>query len=627
MLDFIKGSGTQEYRQLLSLKPEYNEAIFLDTEDNRLYYAGNPLDVRVEVEEVLDDQNMVHQEYHFTNPDGETVTIDDVLIPGISGYTIQLHDVSSGAAYDYHCGLMSGRDKFMLEAMAKLLGITINYTYWATVHHYSDVLNNRYEELTEVKVYKNEDDEWQYDYDEFPWDFYNTGTETAYIHVTVPAGSVLLKDNGIYELPKKVIIEGGTLPVTGDPINIGDVEGKDEIATVRALTLTLDRQAKDFNFFDGGGRSGDTSTLFQVGAMPAGVTVDELEHETVSEVVARILFPEDAHYEKVCDTSIYIKFTDEYINTYGEGDYIKIGSKYPSVDELETVFIPETWQLYAGGQPIGDPVYATEYVKTDYFINDGQHLGLDPHGDPDDPSIYPVDDNPTSEYNEHLTKFAVGGLPHYCDGNLDHTTYSEHDKSVYFGEVYFDVIDISTGQVIDSSVRTTDNYIGFEGYKSTHPDYEGTDSSFINSLIAGWPLLSNAPEVSVKSNWDRRNLEPEDDFNPNDIREWGLGIPEKTYYLKWPSATPAEQKFCIYMPDGGEIKSCGGAHDGANEEYSAEQGARIELNPDSSEGTYELGYWATGVPDVYVTHEFFRWVVDKAAVITNVKITIGKKEE
>ena len=99
MLDFIKGSGTQEYRQLLSLKPEYNEAIFLDTEDNRLYYAGNPLDVRVEVEEVLDDQNMVHQEYHFTNPDGETVTIDDVLIPGISGYTIQLHDVSSGAAY------------------------------------------------------------------------------------------------------------------------------------------------------------------------------------------------------------------------------------------------------------------------------------------------------------------------------------------------------------------------------------------------------------------------------------------------------------------------------------------------------------------------------------------------
>ena len=48
-----------------------------------------------------------------------------------------------------------------------------------------------------------------------------------------------------------------------------------------------------------------------------GSTVEELEKETVSEVVSRILFPEDASYVKVCDTSAYIKFTDEYMERYG----------------------------------------------------------------------------------------------------------------------------------------------------------------------------------------------------------------------------------------------------------------------------------------------------------------------
>jgi hypothetical protein len=134
---------------------------------------------------------------------------------------------------------------------------------------------------------------------------------------------------------------GGTLPVSGDPIVI---PGVNEVETVRAMSMKFVRKAKDFNFYDGGGRSEDTSTLFPVGAMPVGVTVEELEKETVSEVVSRILFPEEPHYVKICDTSAYIKFTDEYMERYGDGkEHIYIGSKYPSVDELETVFIPETW--------------------------------------------------------------------------------------------------------------------------------------------------------------------------------------------------------------------------------------------------------------------------------------------
>ena len=206
MLDFIKGSGTSEYQELLALKPEYLDAIFLDTDANRLYYAGKALDVRVDVEEVLDEFSLTHQKYHFVNPDGEEVVIDDALIPEINGYTILLHDVSSGTAYDYHDGLFCSRDKFLLEAMAKLLGITINYTYWAIVHHYSDLLNGIYDKFTEVEVYKNEDGQWQYDYDEFTWIWKDAASGQILYTYTVPAGQMLLQNDGTYITPKYVYV-------------------------------------------------------------------------------------------------------------------------------------------------------------------------------------------------------------------------------------------------------------------------------------------------------------------------------------------------------------------------------------------------------------------------------------
>ena len=623
MPNFIKGTFAQ-YQELMELRPEYAESLYLATDEHRLYENGAPLDVRIEVHDVIDEDYLHKVSYVFTGPDGEVATIADSVIPPVEDYLFQLHDVSTGIESVYHNGLMSFRDKFVLDSIAKLLGITVEYKYWATVHHYSDVLNNRPDILTEVEVHQRLLDggevEWFYEYDDFIWDFYNTGTETVYIRPTVPAGTINLTDNGVYELPDHVVVEGGgTLPVSGDPIVI---PGVNEVETVRAMSMKFVRKAKDFNFYDGGGRSEDTSTLFPVGAMPVGVTVEELEKETVSEVVSRILFPEDPHYVKICDTSAYIKFTDEYMERYGDGkEHIYIGSKYPSVDELETVFIPETWQLVAADQSIGEPVYKTQWVSTDYFIDDGQHLGMSPHGDDDPPKTYPVDDDPNSEYNKHLTMFTVGSKPHYCDGHLDHTTWSEVDRSVYFGIVHYQYLDPS---IVDASMMTM-NHIGFEGLHSTHPNYVGTDTDFRNSLVAGWPILTNATTVDTSSCWNIRNVEPGEYVGEHEVKAWCFGVPDTPIYLRWPSDTAPDEHFYIYLPETYFIKEIGGAHDGANDEWSALQGAAKDIDEETGlPVVVDIDYRAFGVEDVDVTHPFNRWVVDKAACITNIRVVIDE---
>ena len=607
---FLKGTLSQ-YQELLEGHDEYRESLFLEEEEHRLYEDGKPLDVRIEVEDVIDGDYLHKKSYRFIGPYGDVAVIEDAYIPSIEDNTLVIHDVSSGDESDYSNGLMSFRDKFVLDQLSKLLGIKLEYKYWATIHHYSDVLNKDYDKLTQVEVYKNEDDEWCYDYEDFRWKFYDQGTESVTLTVTVPAGTLKLTSEGVYPIPDTVYTDdGGVLHPTGDPIII---PGVDEIATVRAESIKFIRDQQDFNYYDGGSRPDDTSTLIPVGCMPVGTTVGELEQETVSEVISRILFT-DASLVKVCDTSAYIKFTDEYKNTYGDDKYIRVGSRYPSVDDFETVFIPETWQAYAAGQPIGDPIYKTEYVSTDMFIDDGQHLGTDPHGDPDDPSTYSLTD---PEYEEHLEMFTVGALPHWCDGQMDYMTWSTVDRSVYFGIINYRYVDTS----VDASILSK-NYLGFEDHHSTHPHYVNGDYDFTGSLICAWPILTNATDVSTQTVWPIRNEDPGEYIGDSSIKAWGLGVPNQELYLRWPAGTKVNEHFYVYLPEEYEIAECGGAHDGANDEWSANQYAEVDIDPSTGEPVIvPIDYKAFGL-DTMVTHNFKRWIIKKAAVITNVRIRI-----
>ena len=369
MPNFIKGNF-EDYQTLLALDPEYSESLYLETTEHILYEGGQPLDLKIEViDEVGPETDYLHKKsYKFIRPDGTFVIIEDAYIPPVEDYLMTVHDVSSGAESSYSNGLMSFRDKFILEQMAELLGVKIKYTYWATVHHYSAVLNQDYTTTQEVICYKNADDEWQYDYEPFEWIFINPGSH-AELKVIVPAGSITLTDSGVYPLPESVEEDDGTIfHPTGDPIII---PGVNEVETVRVQSMKLLRESQDFNYFSPDPRPLDTSTVIPIGHMPVGTTLDELTHKTVSEVVAEVLFPREMDYVKVSDTSAWIKFTDEYMETYGDNGYIAIGSHYPEVHDFEVVFIPETWQLMSGDISIGEPIVKSEYVDVSVWISDG----------------------------------------------------------------------------------------------------------------------------------------------------------------------------------------------------------------------------------------------------------------
>ena len=92
MLNFLKGT-VQEYTQLLATKPEYGSDLFLDTELNRLYINGNPLDTRVEVIESKDENMLLHKTYKFINADGATVSIEDVKIPELVNGEVVIRDM------------------------------------------------------------------------------------------------------------------------------------------------------------------------------------------------------------------------------------------------------------------------------------------------------------------------------------------------------------------------------------------------------------------------------------------------------------------------------------------------------------------------------------------------------
>jgi hypothetical protein len=114
MPKFLKGTLSQ-YQELLETHDEYRESLFLEEEEHRLYEDGKPLDVRIEVEDVIDGDYLHKKSYRFIGPEGDVAVIEDAYIPSVEDSTLIIHDVSSGEESDYSNGLMSFCDKFVLD--------------------------------------------------------------------------------------------------------------------------------------------------------------------------------------------------------------------------------------------------------------------------------------------------------------------------------------------------------------------------------------------------------------------------------------------------------------------------------------------------------------------------------
>lgn len=593
MLDFIKGSGTSDYKKLLNQKPQYRESLYLDVDENRLWFDGKALDVRVQVSEKLDEHDIRHKVYTFTNPNEEEVVIDDAYIEEIQDYKLNIEPTSSNNSN----GLMGVYDKFLLEATAKLLGIVVEQNYSADVNLPKDYDNGDPSTLTPTRVYKNENDEWCYNYASYMVVSVNERTGEFIGYVEKPAGT-------------KVI----TSPT--------------ELASVRASELKLTRKFQDFNYFDGGDRPDDQETLATLGGIQQGTTIEDLEKLTVSEVIARLLFQE-AEPAKITDTSAYIKFTDSYIERNGilaeaspDGrQYIEIGAPYPLENDFETVFTPATWGLMFDGKFIGEKQILEEYVHTTYRISDMQHPWNPGHG-PGDPSWndYDVAD---ASYEEHYIEHRV------ADG----------DKSIYYGVIQYRAlqnahdqfgnetyIDPDTGEVkyyykAEDGSFVSENMLDFTGdVSTTNPYYQDANLEF--SLWAAWRLYTNAPYTTKDGQyiWDNRNEEPEDTFDPSTLNAVAsLAIPGQRVYFKWPSHTVPNASFIIYIPENYNISEIAAAHDGANYEWSARCKATQVLTDEGDPSVRAIRNKYNQTNDYYV------YEIQKSAGITNVMIELQQK--
>lgn len=563
MLQFIRGS-VSDYQLLLEKTSDYDESIFLDTDNNRLYYNGNLLcnkDVSIFSVKTLGSDFMENTSYKFIANEHEVV-IDKSAIPEIVDGKVILRDLET-QTNNASDGLMTVKDKFLLEAMADVLGFDIQYEYYAHTQHIADRLNN-IERFTDVVAYQKEDG-WYYDYDAF--DFVYNG-ETIHREA--------------------------------------DSEKIDDESQVRVYSMKIDRSRDRSNYFDGSSVEDGKAMILPHGGLPAGTTVEQLEEKTVSEVLCDILFENDKPV-KVCDTSIILKFGEDSI--YG-GGYVEVGTRYPAIADFSYEFTPETWQCVSSeNTSIGEPQELVELDRVEYYILDWELHGSHIHKDVTEEDVLINLDS--SAYKDHFDNYSIveGDKCEYyvvayynaianakdTDGN-DH--YDESGNPVYYG------------QGVDGSINS--NHI-----KLSNNSSDGTHTVVITEfdIVTGWKICSNSNNVSKESLWNSKDIEPGDgEFAGNDeiVTSPYFANDTSVIYMQWPSATSRDQIFYVYVPADYEVTSVSAANDVAIDDWSIDMVATLV------ESDYSIPN-SNGIEGSYK-----RYMLEKCSGITTLKINISK---
>jgi len=562
MLQFIKGNGVLEYRALLEKTHDFDESIFLDTDNNRLYFNGellNDHDVSIFSVKSVGADYIDKTSYKFV-ANGNEVVIDSAIIPEIVNGKVVLRDIYTQTDYAQD-GLMTSKDKFLIESMADVLGFNITYEYY---YENDNVNYNAYQK----------DGRWVYDY--------YSPDEPDYV------------------------IE--TRRITDE-------------SRIHVRSMKIDQTKDHLNMFDGSSVPDGKTMVISHGGLHAGTTVEQLEEKTVSEVLCDILF-EGAAPVKVCDSSLFIKFR-EGSSYHG---YIEVGSKYPLKRDFEYVFTPETWQCMSpeDGSPLGEPQPLVELDRVEYYVLDWESVDLVGRDDDDSHDCVDIDDIydnleddvlinlDASNYMKHWTDYAIEDGDRceyfavaYYNGvaNAKDSDGNDHYEDGAGNPVYY-------AQGIDGSVRSNK-------LKLSNNSRDGKHTVVLTEfdVIAGWKICSNSKNVSKESLWSSKDIEPGDgEFAGNDELFTSPYFTNDTsaIYMQWPSATTAEQKFYVYIPVKYKIDSVGAANDTAFDDWSVEIDATVVdedykiTNSNGIEGSYK------------------KYLLDKCSGITTVKINLSK---
>lgn len=586
MLQLIKGSGVNQYLELLDKTgDEYKFQLYLDEIANRLYVNGKPVDSHIKVIKSSEtDDYIPNYSYIFMDEEGNEVELNEVHITDIDeNYDMILRNTESQADFpNIYNGLMSVKDKFVLDSIAKALGVVVSYKYYANVNHYSDYKNGNLTEMTDVDVQIDPSTgEWFYSYDEFEYTVTNAAGGKE--QITAPAGTMVVSDD-----------------------------------VVRVKSIHFDYVKDNINtMYNGGGMEPEQTVPFTHGGLEAGTTVEELENMTVSEVLTDILFPLYTP-EKVADVSAEFgfKFDDEFKET------MEVGSNYPRLDNFYYNFTPETWKW-------SRPCECDGVVDSSHYLMDIDKVEIWFHdidnecnaiktfvADPDDPScmcnVVLVDSNDyidaitnTTEKHEKYvikedSKNYFTCVVHYTKGeNPADSEGSIYDAS---GNLY---ADCSAGKI---NALNPLNASSAEDWDKLY---------FTTTLRGAWKIYSNASNSSTNSLWSEKLVNP-DAFAGNDamnIEESEIfALDSNKFYLQWPRRTASDEHFYVYVPSHYEIESANGAHDATPEEYSAE----LTVTLDSS----------VNITNKYdITREYNRYELSKQAGITTACVVVKKIEE
>lgn len=524
MLQIITGSGITQYLELLEQTGnEYKFQLYLDVDSNRLYVAGKPIDSHITVKKSSSTDYIPNHSYVFMDETGAEYELNEVKITDITDdYSMILRDTDNETdAPNIHNGLMSVEDKFILDCIAKALGVVVSYEYYASVNHISDRKNGELENMTDVTVYKNVDnDSWYYDYESFKYTVTTVAGEKE--QITQPAGSEEVSDD-----------------------------------VVRVKSIHFDYVSDNINTrFDGESLVDGLTTKFDLGGIKAGTSVEDLEKLTVSEVLSNMLFY-DKKPQKICDASasIHFVFDDNF------PEILEVGSNYPTIDNFGYEFIPETWGWSTDSS---SQIYYTmnpEPVKVEYYFHDIDNAcnAIKTFvSDPDDPNcecnVVLVDSN---DYRDAITN-----------------TTDKHDKYVivegsqnYFsGKIYF--------EAGENPLDSDGNAVDASGNLYADVSAGVIDASnflyFTKSIVGGWKVYTNASQSSEESLWSQKLVNPAEFLGNDEIVETPVFAKDGgKVYLQWPRLTASDEHFYVYVVDGFYIESAKGAHDATCEEYSA----------------------------------------------------------
>ena len=335
-----------------------------------------------------------------------------------------------------------------------------------------------------------------------------------------------------------------SVDITGLNTSVNILEGQVEDIYSNRLAAIDSSIKNDYIIFNGRDSAKDFATIAQIGNMPKGTTIADLESMTISDIIKKILF-EVAVAKKTRDMSASIAWSN-YATTQ------EIGATLPAPSNVNVTFNSEIWKCIAS-----DGSEVKSYTLSTYNASG-------------------------TKYYHNETNSKTGGtdmtLSSYVSGKV-----VEGTRYVY----------------VDVAYSAKDDAYDTDGTTKRADGKTGTIlATQILSYTGRWHMYTNALYNTTDGTaaYNRRNTNPTGTVVSNTktqttaFANTGDG---NAIYLQWPDATTENQVFHIYVPDSLKIASVGRASNTVVNDWSTSiqttlETARVNItNSKSVSGSFK----------------------------------------